>query len=94
MSLKTQIISLLFSLFYGIFFGFLITLNYKYIYNKKMLLKTLTTFFFIIVNVFLYFIILIHINNGIIHIYLLFMILFGYIIEFNIHRYIERKKKK
>lgn len=81
MSLKLQIISLIVSFIYGIFFSKLLKINYKIIYNNKKSIKIIGTFIFIIVNSLLYFYILLKINNGIIHIYLFLSLLFGYIIE-------------
>ena len=63
--LDIQIKSIIFSFLYGMFFSFLLNLNYKYIYYSKGVFKILVNVFFVVDNVFLYFIILRYINNGI-----------------------------
>lgn len=80
MSLKLQIISLIVSFLYGIFFSFLLNINYKIIYNNKIIIKIIGTFLFIIFNSLLYFYLLLKINNGIVHIYLLLSLLVGFIL--------------
>ncbi len=77
MVLKTQIISLFFSFLYGIFFYILVSINHKYLFNSKIIFKIITSFLLVISNVFLYFIILRIINNGVVHIYFIFCIILG-----------------
>ena len=78
--LDIQLKSILYSFLYGIFFNFLLKLNYKFIYYSKGIIKILINIFFIIDNAFLYFIILRYINNGIFHFYFLLSIVLGFII--------------
>ena len=78
-SLDVQIKSIVFSFIYGVFFSFLLNLNYKFIYYSKGILKALINLFFIIDNVFLYFIILRFINNGIVHFYFLLSMFIGFL---------------
>ena len=80
MELKIQIYSLLFSFLYGILFFFLVNINYKYLYHKKIIIKIIINILFIINNVLIYFIIMKLINNGVLHIYFLFTILGGYLL--------------
>lgn len=87
MNLTIQLNLLAFSFFYGIFVSLLINLNYKLLYNENKLIKILSTILFVGVNVLLYFIILLRINNGILHFYSLLIIVVGFILE----NYIERK---
>lgn len=94
MTLKVQIISLIVSLLYGIFFSFLLNLNYKIIYNNKKIIQIISSFLFIIFNSLLYFYILLKINNGIVHIYLILSLIIGYISEHFIHNKIALKQKK
>lgn len=94
MTLKVQIISLVISFLYGIFFSFSLNLNYKLIYNDKKIIKILSSFLFIIFNSLLYFYILLKTNNGIIHIYLILSLILGYISEHFIHNKIAIKFKK
>lgn len=80
MTLKIQIISLIISFLYGIFFSILLNINYKLIYNDNKLIKIISTFLFIVFNSLLYFLILLKINNGIVHIYCLLSLILGFII--------------
>ena len=70
MILKVQVISLIISFLYGILF-YMTTYKYKY-YRKIFLIVFLDTL--------IYFYTLIKVNNGIIHIYMLLMIILGYIL--------------
>lgn len=76
-SLDIQIKSIIFSFLYGIFFSLLLNVNYKFIFDSKGIKKLLINAFFIIDNVLLYFIILRHINDGIIHFYFLLSLVLG-----------------
>ncbi len=81
MNLTIQLNLLTFSFFYGIFVSLLINLNYKFLYNERKLIKILSTILFVGINVLLYFIILLRINNGILHFYSLLIIVVGFILE-------------
>lgn len=94
MILEVQIKTLIFSFLFGIYFAYMIRVNYKYIYTLKKLYKILATFLLIFSNVLLYFIILLKINNGIIHMYSLLMIVLGTYMEHFINRIIEKNIKK
>ncbi len=85
MVLTIQIYSLIFSFFFGVFFYFLLEVNYKFLYNDKIIIKTINTFLFLLFNTILYFIGLIKINNGIIHIYFLLAILLGFLLAYFLH---------
>ena len=76
--LDIQIKSIVFSFLYGVFFSFLLNLNYKFIYYSKGITKVLINIFFVVDNVLLYFIILRYINNGIVHFYFLLSLVIGY----------------
>ena len=93
MNIKLQITTLLFSFLYGIFFSFFLSLNYKFIYSDKKILKTIISFLFIIVCVLLYFIILKKINYGIFHVYEILMIILGFVLENLIVSFCANKKK-
>lgn len=88
--LDIQIKSIVFSFLYGMFFSFLLNLNYKYIYYSKGVLKVLINIFFVVDNVFLYFIILRYINNGIVHFYFLLSLVLGY---FSVNKVSSRIRK-
>lgn len=79
MVLKIQIYSFLVSFFYGIFFYFMLEINSRFIYSSNKVIKVISSFLFILFNAILYFIILLKVNNGYIHIYFFLCILVGYI---------------
>ena len=81
MNIKLQIITLLFSFLYGIFFSFFLSLNYKFIYSDKKIFKTIISFLVVIISVLIYFIILKKINNGIFHVYEILCIILGFIFD-------------
>jgi len=80
MVLSVQIVSFIASFCYGIFFYLLLELNAKIIYSSHILLKVIGSFLFVLFHTFLYFLILIKINYGYIHIYFLFCIGLGYLL--------------
>ena len=63
MILSTQILSLIYSFFYGIFFFSMLEVNYKILYNGKFIYRIMISFLFVIFISLLYFIILMKINN-------------------------------
>lgn len=81
MSLKVQIITLIFSFLYGIFFFLQIKFNSKYLYSNKKIYKITISGLIVLTNVLLYFYILRYLNNGIFHIYYLFMIVLSYVLS-------------
>lgn len=78
MNLKIQCIALSFSFLYGIIFYFLVKMNKKMLFNKNLVIKVESNFLFMLDVSLCYFLILKFINNGVLHIYFLFMFLFGY----------------
>jgi len=78
MSLNIQILSLLFSFFYGIIFYILLEVNYKILTSSSIFIKIISSLLFVMINTLLYFIILLYINNGYVHIYFFICILMGY----------------
>ncbi|MGM9882349.1 MAG: spore cortex biosynthesis protein YabQ [Bacilli bacterium] len=93
MILKIQILSLLYSFFYGIVFFILLEVNYKLLYSGKLFYRIITSFLFIIFISLFYFIGLIKVNNGIIHIYFFLSLFTGYLLSFVIYHKINCKKK-
>ena len=79
MDLNTQIISLLFSFLYGFVFYLTLHFSTKIIYSNNLFIKVTGTFLFIICHILFYFFILQKINNGIVHIYLILSLSFGYV---------------
>lgn len=93
MILKVQIISLLFSFGYGIIFFLLLELNYKFLYNGKTIYRIIVSFLFVLFISLLYFISMLKINNGILHIYFFLSLFTGYLLSFVIYGKINCKKK-
>ena len=77
MNLKTQIITFIFSVFFGFLFSLLISLIYK---NKVF--NLILSFILVILSSLIYFIILLKLNNAIIHPYYILAILIGLFLEF------------
>ncbi len=80
MILSYQIYSLFYSFIYGLFFSLMVNLNYKYLFKKKIMIQIIFTFIFIIVMSLIYFIGLVFINNGVIHLYFYLVVSLGFII--------------
>lgn len=93
MDLKIQIISLSFSFLYGLFMYFMISINYKYLFMSKLIERIVISILFIVDNLLLYFLILRFINDGIIHVYFLLCILFGYFVGGMLYKLIVKCKK-
>lgn len=93
MNLETQMKLLLFSFAFGIFFALMIDINHKFLYNPKKLFKIIFSFFFVLVNVFIYFLILKKINEGILHIYSFICIILGFFIETIIKKKVVKIRK-
>lgn len=91
MSLDIQVLTLLVSFLFGIFFSFELELNYKFIYNKNKFIKIFSSFLFIITNVLIYFILLKKVNYGIFHPYTIISIIIGVFAEHYIHVLISKK---
>jgi len=92
MILKMQILSLLFSFGYGNIFFWLLELNYKLLYEGKIIYRIITSFLFVIFISLIYFIGLLMINNGKLHVYFFIAVLTGYMLSFVIYRKINCKK--
>ena len=92
MNLNIQINSFIFSFFYGIFFEILLNINYKIIYSSNMFIKIIGTLLFVITNTLIYFIILLKINNGVLHIYFFLSITLGYTLMCKVRKKVINKK--
>ena len=80
MNLEEQLLSLIFSITYGIIISYFYNLNYKFLYKTDILYKILINFLFITNVMLAYFILLLKINDGIIHIYLLIISIITFLI--------------
>ena len=78
MTLNIQIICLFVSFLYGIFIYFILEILKKYIYNKRIFIKIIFSLFFSLFISIIYFILLLYVNNGILHVYFFMMIVVGY----------------
>ena len=90
MNLVTQFIILFFSFCFGVFLFFIFKINYKYLIIRRYKLRI---FFYVSIFLFisiLYFVILRFLNNGILHLYFLLLIIFGFLITYNFYK----KKRK
>ena len=94
MRLDIQIFSLLYSFGYGIVFYVLLEFNHKLLYEGKLFYRIVISFLFVIFASLLYFIILLKINNGILHLYFFISIFTGYLLSFVIYRKLVVKYKK
>lgn len=86
MNLIVQIISMIFSFLFGIFLYFMFIINYKYLFIKRYKLKMLYyVSVFLFVSIF-YFVVLKYINNGILHLYFLLLLIFGFLVSYNFYK--------
>ena len=93
MILNVQIMSLFVSFLYGFFFYLMLELLSKYIYNNKILIRVIISFLFILFHTLLYFLILMKINYGYIHIYFFICMLVGYLLcKVGYKRFVKRVK--
>ena len=82
MKLSIQIYWLFYSLFYGGIFYLLLDLFNKFTSMKKVYLKVILSWMFVTGMAILYFIGLLYINYGVLHIYFLLSIVCGYIVVY------------
>lgn len=81
MDLHTQIVTLLFSLGYGILFASILDIIHKPLFKMKLFLQILISFLFVIGSALLYFLILLNLNKAILHPYFILLFLLGFVIE-------------
>lgn len=94
MSLSVQINLILFSIIFGILFSLYLRLTYPYIVKQKKLVYYILSFLTIFNFNLFYFVMLMKINNGLIHIYSFMCIAIGFIIEYTLHFIIDKHIKK
>ena len=78
MSLYIQICSLIVSFLYGCMFALELILFDKLVCKMSKILKFFFSFLFVMANAILYFIVLLIINNGILHVYFFLLMICGY----------------
>ena len=79
MILGVQIVSLIFSFFYGIIFYFVGYILKRFLFNKNIIIALVCSFLFMLFFSTIYFIFLWYLNSGIVHLYFLFMFIVGFI---------------
>lgn len=94
MNLKTQILLVVFSFFYGVVFSIFLTINHKFIYSSNKFIKVFSSFLIILISVLAYFIGIKKINNAILHPYSILMVIIGFFVDICINRIIAKKIKK
>ena len=94
MSLVIQIKTIVVSFLFGIYFSCFLSFCYKIIYHKKEIIKMIFTPFIILTNAFFYFLIIQKMNNGIFHIYEIFCIILGFILQGILSKFIAKRLKK
>ena len=82
MGLKEQIISMLFSFFFGLFLGGVYNLNYNMLFKLANIKKIFFNLIFIFDLVLIYFLFIKKINGGIIHPYFYILIVLGFFLTF------------
>lgn len=94
MDIKIQLLVILFSFIYGIFYYYITYLNKIIIFKKPLIIQMFITFLLVFNSVLLYMIILFKINSAQYHIYFLLCVISGYILgDFLSKKYVKDKKK-
>lgn len=93
MELNVQILSLVVSFIYGIFFFVLLEINSRFVYSSSFFVKVLGSFVFILISSLVYFFILLKINNGYVHIYFILCIILGYFLCKVLYKGLVKRKK-
>lgn len=91
--LNIQIKMITFSFCYGFIFFIILNFMKPLIYNKKIMIKFISSILFGILNGIIYFFFLKIINDGILNINLVIMFLFGNYISYIICKVLLKKKK-
>ena len=83
MNLKIQVFSFLFSFIYGVILFFLFKSQYRLLFSRNRKRKVIYNGVFCIGISIIYFILMYFINNGIVHLYFLLLIVFGFLLTHN-----------
>jgi hypothetical protein len=94
MKLDIQIYSLGYSFLFGCIFYILLDIFYNFVYVKKVILRIIFSFIFTMGMAIFYFVGLLYINNGYLHIYFIVSILVGYIFSYLLTKSSLHIKKK
>ncbi len=93
MSVKIQIIVLIFSYIYGFIFYYLNKVNYQITTKEKIIYRSITTMLFIYNIVLIYLLILFKINNGNFHLYFFLLMIIGFINAYQMSNKLIKAKK-
>jgi len=91
MKLDIQVLSLAVSFGFGIYLYILLELCYRFLTSSSLIVKILSSLIFVLFNSLVYFIILLYINNGYIHLYFFLAMLLGYILCKVIYKWFVNK---
>ena len=95
MKLDIQIYSFVSSFLFGCMLFFLLDIFNRLMCKVKVVLKIIFSFLFVMFLALVYFLMLLFINNGVVHVYFLLMILVGYIfgnfITFRLFTHLRKK---
>lgn len=94
MDLHTQVITLIFSFGYGFFFSLLLDIIHNYLFSKKTWAQILLSFLFVMINASIYFIILLKLNNAILHPYYMIIFILGFFVFLFLKKKIVKRFKK
>lgn len=98
MELERQMMTLLVSYGFGMFFSLFLSLNYHLIYESKKWIRLVSTFVIVSLTILCYFFLLQKVNHGILHPYAILVIFCGILTEHYLEHflspYIERRMKR
>lgn len=82
MKLELQFITILYSFLFGMFYMLSYFFSYKILYHKNIYIKISSTIIFCFSNVYIYYLVLEKINDGILHPYGIITTILGMILSF------------
>lgn len=94
MGLSSQIDLIIFSFFYGMLFGFSISMSSKLLHHKNHWIRYLFTIGFVLLHILIYFSVLKNFFYGILHPYSLLLLTLGLFAEHAIAAHVEIRIKK
>lgn len=93
MILKIQIISFIVSFVYGMFFCFTLEIFSRFLYSRFLFIKVINSFLFVTFHTLFYFVILMKVNYGYIHLYFFLCLFLGYIMCKVLHKWFVKIRK-
>ena len=94
MKLIVQVYSLIFSFFYGIVLNIMLDVFNKFNDKNKIVFRIIFSFIFVIMLSIVYFIGLLYINDGYLHIYFFVVIMVGYVFVYLLKSFWFTHKKE